>query len=241
MPISPQTDPLAQDQPVAASTSSTTRREPIDDTVVIGFALFGIMGGVFLPHVEAILPIVQSFMLAMGAAALVYRFLGGINGASFTVGSLKLGGGLAALVGVAMLINHVIVSETPQTYQVQGVVYDDKGDTIPSFGPNDITVSPAAVYQGFDGKFSVTFTPWLGFNDQPQFPTLYISHGPLSDSIDLTPGAKIDTPITRHGTEITINSIHLHIQTGPGPEEALTSASAPGETALLMPTPEKKP
>jgi hypothetical protein len=249
MPRPPHADSPVQGQPASAISTSGARRKgtsagsrgPLDDTVVIVFALFGIVGGVFLPQYIALPPIVRAYLLATGTAALVYRFLGGIDGASFKVGSLKLTGALGALIGIALLINQAIIAETPQAYQVTGVVYDDKGAPISSFGPNDITVTPGGVLPGFDGKFTVTFAPQPGFDLQPQFPTLVINHGSLSAAIDLTPGARTDTQITRHGTQIALNSIHLHSQTGSPPGQALAPASSAVETASLAPTPERKP
>lgn len=249
MPRPSHADSPDQDQPAIAKPSSGARhngasarsRGPIDDTVVIAFALFGIVGGVFLPQYMALPPVVRAYLLATGTAALVYRFLGGIDGASFKVGTLKLTGTLGALAGMAWLINQAIIVQTPQAYQVTGVVYDDKGALVSSFGPNDITVTPAGVLPGFDGKFTVTFAPEPGFDFQPQFPTLVINHGSLSAAIDLTPGANSGTQITRHGTQITLNSIHLHSQSGSPPGQALSPASSAVQTATLAPAPEQKP
>ena len=46
-----------------------------------------------------------SVFLSAGITALVYRFLGGIRNASFAVGALKLGGTIAALIGIAFWID----------------------------------------------------------------------------------------------------------------------------------------
>jgi hypothetical protein len=243
----PVADSPVQDQPATMKPSSGDRRKsapgrshgPIDDTVVIAFALFGIVGGVLLPQYVALPPIVTAYLLATGTAALVYRFLGGIGGASFKFRGFKLTGTVAALAGMAWLINHAIIAETPQAYQVKGVVYDDKGAPISSFGPNDIAVTPAGVLPGFDGEFSVTFAPVPGFGYQPVLPTLLINHGSLSAAINLNPGLNSDTQITRHGTQITINSIHLHSQSGSPAGQTLSPASSAIQTATLAP--EQKP
>jgi hypothetical protein len=50
-------------------------------------------------------PVVVSIFLSAGITALVYRFLGGIQGATVSVGALKLGGTIAALVGIAFWVN----------------------------------------------------------------------------------------------------------------------------------------
>jgi hypothetical protein len=75
-----------------------------EDKVVICFALLGLIGSVVLHRLN--LPsVIISVFLSAGITALVYRFLGGIQGASFRVGALKLGGAIAALVGVAFWID----------------------------------------------------------------------------------------------------------------------------------------
>ena len=68
-----------------------------DDTVALVFAFIGFVGGVLLLLYYKAPPIVVSFFLATGVAALVYKFLGGIQATSFAVGALKLGGTLAAI------------------------------------------------------------------------------------------------------------------------------------------------
>lgn len=90
---------------------SAPRKWPLDDIVVVVFALFGFAGAVFLPLRYNIPPIVTSFLLATGLAALAYRFLGGIPGSSIVIGALKLGGSLAALVGIAIVINGYLVTQ----------------------------------------------------------------------------------------------------------------------------------
>ena len=42
-----------------------------------------------------------ALFLSAGVTALLYRFLGGVQGATFTVGALKLGGAAAVMIGVA--------------------------------------------------------------------------------------------------------------------------------------------
>jgi hypothetical protein len=79
-------------------------RLTIDDFIVILFCLIGFFGTVVL-YLYKFPPIIIAFFLATGVAAFVYRFLGGITGASLAVGALKLTGTLAALVGLALLIN----------------------------------------------------------------------------------------------------------------------------------------
>jgi hypothetical protein len=76
-----------------------------DDVVVIVFAGIGFIGSVVLYLWTSAAPIIIAFFLATGIAAFVYKFLGGIQGASIAIGTLKLGGVMAALVGLALIIN----------------------------------------------------------------------------------------------------------------------------------------
>jgi hypothetical protein len=87
------------------SPEQATRRLSADDLVVIVFAFFGLAGSIFLVLLTTAPPIMISLLLATGIAAFVYKFLGGIQGASIVVGTLKLGGTMAALVGLALIIN----------------------------------------------------------------------------------------------------------------------------------------
>jgi len=89
--------------------------------VVAAFAFLGVGGSVFLPLRFHIPPIIISFLMATGLAALAYRFLGGIPGASIAIGALKLTGALAALVGIALVINRDLVNQV----QFQLVSDDD--------------------------------------------------------------------------------------------------------------------
>jgi hypothetical protein len=247
----PVADPSANAPAGPRRKSSSHDRRPwfIDDIVVIVFALFGFAGGVFLPHTMQMPPITTSFLLATGMAALVYRFLGGIQGASLTVGSLKLGGGLAALVGIAMLINHAMVAETTpppssasatpahRAYHVTGTVLDSSGAPLSNLAISDFLISPPGINPGLGGRFAVTFANGLDFNNQPQFPTLTISHGALSsDAITLKPAAP-------DNLEIALGTIHLHTASGtaaqPAPATAGTAQSLP-LTASLAPAREQK-
>lgn len=75
-----------------------------EDRVVIFFSLFGLMGSVVLYYLR-FPSIMISVFLSAGITALAYRFLGGVQGATFAVGALKLGGATAVLIGVAFWIN----------------------------------------------------------------------------------------------------------------------------------------
>lgn len=84
-----------------------------DDIVVLIFALLGFAGSVALVLFTSVPAIIASFWMATGIAGLAYRYLGGIQIASFTVGALRLGGAIAALVGIALLIDACLVRELP--------------------------------------------------------------------------------------------------------------------------------
>jgi hypothetical protein len=91
--------------------ATTGRGWNVDEIVVAAFAFLGFGGAVFLPLRFNIPQIVTSFLLATGLAALAYRYLGGIPSTSLAVGAVKIGGSLAALVGIAILINSHLVSQ----------------------------------------------------------------------------------------------------------------------------------
>jgi hypothetical protein len=82
-----------------------------DDIVVIVFAFIGLGGGILLALYTNAPPIITSFLFSTGITALIYRFLGGIQGTSYAVGALKLGGTAACLVGIALLINPYLEAE----------------------------------------------------------------------------------------------------------------------------------
>jgi hypothetical protein len=153
-------------QPSPPSSPTAGRRWYVDEIVVAAFAFLGFGGAVLLPlrvGFQSLPPIEVSFLLATGLAALTYRYLGGIQGATYTVGALKLGGTLAALVGIAMLINQQLVRQVQhlQVWQVQGKVVDLKKNPI-GLNNADFTVFPGAGHAEPLGDFmrnsSVTAT-----------------------------------------------------------------------------------
>jgi hypothetical protein len=75
-----------------------------EDKIVIFFTLLALLGGVGLYFVGAP-PIMVSVFLSAGITSLAYRFLGGIQGAEFHIGALKMGGAIAVLIGVAWWMN----------------------------------------------------------------------------------------------------------------------------------------
>jgi hypothetical protein len=75
-----------------------------EDKVVICFSLLGLIGSVALYFLK-VPSVMISIFLSAGITALVYRFLGGIQNATFAVGALKLGGTIAALIGIAFWVD----------------------------------------------------------------------------------------------------------------------------------------
>jgi hypothetical protein len=239
---SPIPAPSAQEEEQA---SSLPRPWSTDDTIVVLFALLGLVGGVILPVLlPSAPPITTSFLLATGLAALTYRFLGGIQASSVTVGALKLGGSLAALVGVAMLINQNMVNQINQTaqteldkanqkiklqqlqqqaaqlqraYEVKGFVNDERGQPA-LLSQRNFSLSPENFYYDpSGGQFRISFTTGTDLDLQKTFPTLNICDGSLSKSIDLDPAAtKNVVPMNRAGAEIDVGTIQLLRQGGQG-------------------------
>lgn len=235
--------------PGPSTLSGPTRAWSADDMVVVAFALLGFGGGVLLPLKFNIPPITTSFLLATGIAALAYRFLGGMQGASMAVGTLKLGGALAALVGIAMFINSTLVSQVrlpPPPYQVwvvSGQVTDDAGKPIEPFGPNDIGLSPPLLVPYPLGKFQLNVYSWPDVDGKMAFPVLSVNHDGFDPhAVDLNPSATNDVKITRTGQTIQIQQIVLHrtaaAQYQPA-QQPLKPVSYEAETTAV--TPEVKP
>jgi hypothetical protein len=238
-----QSAPPAPGKPRARAGTAGGRNWYIDEIVVAAFAIFGVAGAVFLPLRYNIPPITTSFLLATGLAALAYRFLGGIPGTSITVGALKLGGALAALVGIALIINNSLSKQLPQphqVWQVSGQVVDDQGVPIPYFDPSDISIEPSTIDPGLQGKFQVMVTSWPDINGNPQFPVLAVSHAAYgTDLVDLNPNAKNDVSVTRSGQSIVVGTIQLHKLATYNPTQALKPAPPDAVTATPTPTPEQ--
>jgi len=229
--------PAAPAGPQAGLGGTRGRNWYIDEIVVAAFAFLGMAGGVFLPLRYTIPPITISFLLATGLAALTYRFLGGIEGASFTVGSLKLGGALAALVGIAVLINNYLVSQMPkphEVWQVSGQLEDPQGNPIQVIDAEDISVSPNTIHRGLNGKFEMTVTSEPDINGNQQMPTISLGHTPYQgDSIDLSPGAKNDVTVIKDGQSFSLGAIKLreqgqYVSSGTAVPVPPTAGPAPG-------------
>ena len=192
----------------------TERPWQIDEIVVSGFAILGFAGAIFLPLRFTIPPIEVSFLLATGLAALTYRYLGGIPaGTSFKIGALKLSGALAALVGIALLINYQLVSQTPpfQVWEVHGQVTDEGGTPIQPLAVGDVILQPPPLQPSLEGKFKLDFYSWKDLEGKTVFPVLGVSHDGFDQHpIDLNPDASPDVEIERTGQKLEIRRIPLH-------------------------------
>jgi hypothetical protein len=93
-------------KPKHAKASNWGKRElRWDDIVIVIFALLGFVGSVVLYRTKSAPPPIISFFLATGVASLVYRFLGGLEKAELVWGTLRVGGTMAALIGIAVYVN----------------------------------------------------------------------------------------------------------------------------------------
>lgn len=227
-----QSVPPAPPETPPSSAAYGTRGWYIDETVVVAFAIFGVVGAVFLPLRYNIPPIITAYLMATGLAALAYRFLGGVQGTTLTVGALKLTGALAALVGIATLINNTLVRQMPkppEVWQVSGQVLDETGKPLSYFDPGDIAIQPSVVQPGIDGKYQVivTSTPDPYKGNQQQFPALSISHANYSpDIVDLNPGIQNDVSVTRTAQSIVIGAVQLHKLATYAPSQPLQPVAA---------------
>jgi len=75
-----------------------------EDVVIIVVVGIGFVGSVIIYGLD-LPPIMVAIFLATGVASLVYRFLGGIQSATFNIGPVKLAGTIAALISCAWFIN----------------------------------------------------------------------------------------------------------------------------------------
>lgn len=97
----------------------------LEDKVILWVIVLGFVGGSVLHLAFRAPAILVSVLIASAVAALVYRFLGGIPAeTTFAMGGLKLGGSLAALVGVAFLVNHALELQSTSRLVVEGTFKD---------------------------------------------------------------------------------------------------------------------
>ena len=82
-----------------------------EDVVIIVVVGIGFVGSVIIYGLD-LPPIMVAIFLATGVASLVYRFLGGIQSATFNIGPVKLAGTIAALISCAWFINTQLEQQT---------------------------------------------------------------------------------------------------------------------------------
>lgn len=82
-----------------------------EDWVVITLVLIGLLGGLGAAHMK-IQPVLVAVLIALGIAAAIFRFLGGVEGASLTTGTLRLGGSAAVFLVIAWFVNENLVVQT---------------------------------------------------------------------------------------------------------------------------------
>jgi hypothetical protein len=219
----------------------------IDEIVVAAFSFLGFGGAVFLPlkfGFDNVPPIVVSFLLATGLAALTYKYLGGIEGASFAVGALKLGGTLAALVGIALLINSQLMKQIShnQIWYVSGRVLDDQKHPVNELNDADFTVFPGAGHAEQLGDFRVEF---IRDNSQGGLQHVYLSvnhrgYGQVTIPLDVGELKSLYPDVRVEGQLINLDHITLpqgngaeapYSKDGP-PPQALQPAQVPAYNAV---------
>ena len=83
-----------------------------DDLVLIGFASFCLLVSLYLRlWGGAIEPTFISIFVGVGVAAITYRYLGGTEGAQFSIAALKLGGSAALLLAVTWWVGSAMTKE----------------------------------------------------------------------------------------------------------------------------------
>jgi hypothetical protein len=200
------------------TTPPTVRAWYLDDIIVAAFALLGFGGAVFLPLRYNVPAIVVSFLLATGLAALTYRYLGGIEGASFAIGALKLTGTLGALVGIAMLINSKLVSQTTvQVWDLHGTILNEKKDAIDPLEDADFSVFPANSHAGKLGDFHVEFIrhPTETADRDMYLSVIHKKFGTVTIPLEVSKLRALYPDATFQGNHINIDHIILPEATDP--------------------------
>lgn len=187
----------------------------IDEIVVAAFAFLGVGCGVVLPlryGFTTLPPVTVSILLATGLAALAYRYLGGIEGASFTVGALKLTGALAALIGIAWFINGKLTTQVQvvQVWDVYGkVVKENNIDTVNELVGADFTLFPADATPAPNGDFHLRF---IFDPANPVYVTIkHNNYGPVIIPLEpeklkeFDPGAKVSGKLINLGHPVVLH------------------------------------
>lgn len=222
-----------------------------DDFFVAGLAVVSIPTAVVLicvlpNRIPAILP---SVLLATGLAALIYRFLGGLEGASFQMGAFKAAGGLAAVVLLAYGVNYYLQKQDPDSrkviYTITGTAVDVNRIPVP-MDQSDVSAvpTPVTVQKNGTGSFAVDFVEEengaLARNPKP-LATIRINHlhcpiAPNDSPADINQCSKQSVPNVTlasepvkvswssfgHGeTEVSIGEVQLNNQANLTPSKDL--------------------
>ncbi len=103
-------------------------KSEFENRVILVVILTGFIGSVVLYFLK-VPPIVMSIFLGSGISALVYRFLGGAAGASFVMGTLKLSGSIAVLLGSAYYINQQLERQLKPISKIEKVTFSPQKNT----------------------------------------------------------------------------------------------------------------
>src|SRR5262249_41126291 len=129
-----------------------------------------------------------------------------IQDARFSIGALKLGGALRALVGIALLVNSRLIPQMPPprppflVLEVSGQVTDEFGKPIEPLDSDDVVLKPPPLQPGVQGRFKLDFYSWPDLEGRTSFPGLQVSHKGLAPHpVDLNPNSANDVEITRSG------------------------------------------
>lgn len=86
-----------------------------EDIIILSACVVGLFGGIILFFLDAS-PVIIAWFIALGSAALVYRFLGGIpENSSVTSKTLKISGTLGAMLGIAIFMNPILETQMAPT------------------------------------------------------------------------------------------------------------------------------
>jgi len=139
--------------------SATPAHSKFENTV-IAIVVFGAFIGAVLLWKTNAPPILIATLAGMSVAALVYRFLGGIApDTSVTIGALKLGGTIAALIGVAWFIDDRLVAEGRATvgtaeHTIQGTIEDLQGEESITSRDENAPLYARRVYLDRNGRYN---------------------------------------------------------------------------------------
>jgi len=98
--------------------SDSAKNSHFENKVILIAIIVGFVGSIII-YLLSLPAIMVSIFLATGIAALVYRFLGGATGASMVMGTLKLSGSIAVLLGSAYFINGELIKQSEGTGKVK--------------------------------------------------------------------------------------------------------------------------